>query len=367
MGYTAAGVIAFPAPVFATLGHQESWSQIAAFVHALRTPARAPLTDAELREIVPWIPPRTVSRVNVAATPDAIPVPGIYIETFITPDELALRPTRRVLDKVRDGIRAAEREGVRVATLGGFTSILLEAMIVESDGCLALTTGNTLTAALIVRGVERAVGLLGRRLDAENLLIIGATGDVGSACARCFAGLTRRLLLAARNRERLEREAEQLRNFGRVDASTDVSELLGQSTIVIATASTPEPAFALGACTPEAIVCDAGYPKNIRLAPGDVGRRRVFWGGMGILAGGMKSHDGVLEQFYRFPVSKAVHGCMLEGIVLAIAGRFEPFSTGRGRITPARVEEMWRLSGTCGVSLAPLFDGTGLWSEEIAS
>jgi fatty aldehyde-generating acyl-ACP reductase len=293
-------------------------------------------------------------------------VHGIYIDTFITPDELARRPTRRVLEKVRDGIKAAEREGVRVATLGGFTSILLESMALESDGGVVLTTGNTLTAALIVRGVERAVKLLGRQLEAETLLIIGATGDVGSACARSFAGRTRRLLVAARNRERLDREALLLRNLGEVDASTDVDELLRQSTIVIAAASTAEPTFLLDACAPGAIVCDAGYPKNIRAAPGEAARR-VFWGGMGVLAGGIKSRDGLHEQFYRFPVTNAVHGCMLEGAVLAMAGRFEAFSTGRGRITLQRLEEMWRLAGMCGVSPAPLFNGGGPWPEESAA
>jgi hypothetical protein len=49
-----------------------------------------------------------------------------------------------------------------------------------------------------------------------------------------------------------------------------------------------------------------------------------------------------------------------------MAGRYEAFSTGRGRITPSRVEEMWRMAAGCGVSLAPLFDGTGLWPEETA-
>jgi fatty aldehyde-generating acyl-ACP reductase len=359
-------VTTFPAPVFAALGHQESWSQIAAIVHALRAPTHPPLTEAELREIVPWIPPRTVSRLTVAAAPGGRPVHGIYIDTFITPDELARRPTRRVLDKVRDGIKAAEREGARVATLGGFTSILLEAMVREPEGGMALTTGNSLTAALIVRGVERAAHLLGRNLEAETLLIIGATGDVGSACARSFVGRTRRLFLAARNRERLEREALLLRDFGRVDVSTDVDEPLRQSTIVIAAASTAEPTFVLAAGTPGAIVCDAGYPKNIRAAQGE-GGQRLFWGGMGVLAGGIKSQDGLHEQFYRFPVTNAVHGCMLEGAVLAMAGRFEAFSTGRGRITLGRLEEMWRLAEMCGVSLAPLFDGNGPWAEECAS
>ncbi len=363
MGGTVAGVTALPTPIFAVIGHQESWSQIASIVGHMRGPAQPALTETELREIVPWIPPRTVGRLTVAAAPNASPIHGIYIDTFITPDELAVRPTRRVLDKVRDGIRAAEREGARVASLGGFTSILAEAMAIPCDGTLALTTGNTLTTALIVRGVERAASLLGRSLDAEDLLIIGATGDVGSACARSLVGRTRRLLLAARGQERLEREAAQLRSCGAVETSTEVSELLRQASIVIAVTSAPAPAFALEACARDAIVCDAGYPKNMQVATGN-SSRRVFWGGMGQLAGGFAKNDGVQ---YSFPVAHAAHGCMIEGVVLAMAGRFEAFSTGRGRITPDRVQEMWHLATACGMSLAPLFDRAGVWPEELAS
>jgi fatty aldehyde-generating acyl-ACP reductase len=353
-----------PVPAFAVIGHQESWSQIAAVYRAIRSPDLAPLTDAELREVVPWIPPRTISRFHVAADPAADPVAGIYIDTFITPNELALGPIRPLLAKVRDGIRAAEREGARVATLGGFTSILLEAMAQPPVDNLVLTTGNTLTAALIVRGIERAARLLGRPLDCETLLVIGATGDVGSACARCFAGRTRRLLLAARNQNQLEGEAANLRRHGPVAASTDVSALLAEATMIIAAASTAAPCFALAACHPEALICDAGYPKNIRITPEHVQGRRVFWGGMGVLGGGLWSDDGILEECYRFPSAHTAHGCALEGAVLAIAGRVEPFSTGRGRITPERVDEMSRLSCASGVTLAPLFDAAGLWREE---
>ena len=96
-----------PLPVFAAVGHQETWDQIAAVYHAMRSPGRAPLTDAELREVVPWIPPRTVSRFHVAAAPATDPVAGIYVDTFITPDDLALGPTRHLMAKVYDGIRAA--------------------------------------------------------------------------------------------------------------------------------------------------------------------------------------------------------------------------------------------------------------------
>ena len=355
-----------PPPRFAALGHQESWDRVAALVCEFRGPALEPLTREQLRQVMGWIPPRTVSRISVAATSDSAATPGIYVDTFITPDELATRPTQRVLAKVRDGIAAARREGVQLVTLGGFTSILLESMGLKPDAGIALTTGNTLTAALIVRGIEHAAARLGRHLDEEDLLIVGATGDIGSACARCFNGRVRRLLLTARNAERLEREADVLRNRGRVETSTDLLGLLGQATMIIAVTSAFEPCFSLDACTPDAVVCDAGYPKNIRVAAGASGRQRVFWGGMGVLGGGLRSVDGIIEKLYRFPAQNVAHGCVLEGAVLAMAGRFEAFSAGRGRITPARVEEMWKLASDYGVTLAPFFDSAGVWPEEVA-
>jgi len=117
VGGAAAGVSAHSAPLFATLGHQESWGQIAAMLAAMRPPAQRPLTDTELREIVPWIPPRTVSRLEVAAAPDAAPVHGVYIETFITPTELALRPIRRVL--------------VQMLGLGLAVAVLVDATVIR--------------------------------------------------------------------------------------------------------------------------------------------------------------------------------------------------------------------------------------------
>jgi predicted amino acid dehydrogenase len=93
----------------------------------------------------------------------------------------------------------------------------------------------------------------------------------------------------------------------------------------------------------------------------------LFWGGMGVLAGGLRSDDGILERFYDFPAAHVAHGCMLEGAVLAIAGRFESFSVGRGRITLDRIDEMWSLATACGVSPAPLFGAGGLWPEEVAA
>src|SRR5207302_11209108 len=81
----------------------------------------------------------------------------------------------------------------------------------------------------------------------------------------------RRLLLCARNAERLSRLGHELC----AGWSTRLPEVLPQADIVICAASMTEAAVDAGLCKPGALVCDAGYPKNAR------GGANVFWGGLG--------------------------------------------------------------------------------------
>jgi predicted amino acid dehydrogenase len=46
------------------------------------------------------------------------------------------------------------------------------------------TTGNTLTAAYIVKGIEKAATGKDINLQESNVLIVGATGDIGMACVQ---------------------------------------------------------------------------------------------------------------------------------------------------------------------------------------
>jgi hypothetical protein len=51
-----------------------------------------------------------------------------------------------------------------------------------------------------------------------------------------------------------------------------------------------------------------------------------------------------------------VHGCLLEGMALALEHRYEPFSQGRGFITPDRVDEIMNIAVCHGIFLAPLYN-----------
>lgn len=342
---------------FALVGHPENWKAAAEVFAALRGPERTPLPDDEIKDILPWIPPRAVCHVDVRSTADA-EAHGLYIDSFIPPDRLDSACVRENLTRVRAAAAYAIKAGARIVSLGGFSSILTEGNFdrLPAGDRTAFTTGNTLTVAFIVQGIERMCALEGRDLRQSTLLVVGATGDVGSGCVRCLAPKVGRVILHARNVERLRRLAEELDT--EVVTATSLEGLSDQADVVICAASLPSPSLLLNGIARDALVCDAGYPKN--LSPDTkTSRATVFFGGLGQITGGLRFDPDLHGILNRHPFPDVAHGCLLEGIALALEGRFEPFSRGRGGITPDHVREIETIAARHGIRLAPFFNGSG--------
>jgi fatty aldehyde-generating acyl-ACP reductase len=352
---------------FALIGHPESWGAAAAVLSALRGP-HPPIPPQDLQEILPWLPPRTVCRVRVGSS-EGHEARGVYIDSFIPPDRLEARFLRENLVRVGEAAEYAIREGAKIVTLGGFSSILLEGrmeLLPQHPGT-AFTTGNTLTVALIVQGMERAAKLAGRCFRDASLLIIGASGDVGSGCARWFAPRVKRLILCARNPDRLQKLAAELAgSAAEIEVGTDLHQLATKADFVICAASLPAPTILLETAAPDAILCDAGYPKNLQpeCAPP---QGAIFFGGLGQARGGMCLDPDLRGILNPHPFPDVAHGCLLEGMALAMERRFEPFSRGRGLITPSRVDEIWRIAQRHGIALPPLFSAAGPVEERISN
>ncbi|MEA2415573.1 MAG: fatty aldehyde-rating acyl-ACP reductase [Thermoanaerobaculia bacterium] len=358
MDCTVAGVA--PQVDFALVGHPESWSAAAEVFSALRGPEHTPLPDDEIKDILPWIPPRAVCRVDVKSIAGA-GAHGLYIDSFISPDRLDAACVRENLTRVRAAAAYAIKSGARIVSLGGFSSILIEGNfdLLPPGHRTVFTTGNTLTAAFIVQGIEKMCALQGRDLRRSTLLVIGATGDVGSGCIRCLAGKVRRVQLMARNTERLLRLAAELESEG-IDAEigTDLGGFSEKADLVICAASLPTPSLLLDSIAPDAIVCDAGYPKN--LSPdAKTSRATIFFGGLGQITGGLTFDPDLRGILNHHPFPDVAHGCLLEGMALTLEGRFESFSRGRGAITPKLVEEIERIAARHGIYLAPFFNAGG--------
>ncbi|MDB5232384.1 MAG: putative dehydrogenase [Chitinophagaceae bacterium] len=348
---------------FALIGHQDCWKNITRFVDFLSDGKRN-LTAEQVAEVYSFIPPRMVFDVEVRSVTGQV-AKGCYIETFIAPDELGMRYWKKNVIKVKEAAECARKMHAGIAGLGGFTSIVLEGKdnSLNETSSTKFTTGNSLTAAFIVKNIEKACSHFNKDLRDLQLLIIGATGDIGSACVQYFSGKVKKFLLCARQQVTLDALTKSLhdRRIG-AEASTDIRKLLPEADIVIAITSSTIENFDPLLCKKDIIICDAGYPKNLVFDLKGAFSERLFCGGMGQIKGGYSFTPQIHHEFYDFPVQNAGHGCMQEAIVLALEKNYQPYSTGKGNITPEKIECIYELARKHGITEAPLFNSLGMWS-----
>src|SRR6202451_1735810 len=131
---------------FALIGHQESWTAATDVLAVLRGPERTPLPENEIKDILPWIPPRAVCHVDVGSIAGA-KARGLYIDSFIPPDRLESAYMHDNIARVRGAADYAIKAGAKIVSLGGFSSILIEGNFdqLPERHDRAFTTGNTCT------------------------------------------------------------------------------------------------------------------------------------------------------------------------------------------------------------------------------
>lgn len=350
---------------FAVIGHQESWERVDLLFRVMRDGGSAPLSDDVLHGTFGYIPPRPVFQARMHSI-QGHTVEGVYIETFIPPDELDLAHRQRNLERIEEACAVAAARA-SVVGLGGLTSVLLEMAGRHRewiDGT-AFTTGNTLTAAFVCRGIEQAAAEHGIDLEQASLLIIGATGDIGRACVRWFAEDVEELLLCARQEPALAVMAEEhIAKGGKARFSTKIEALLPFADVIISVATSPIAQFPERSLRPHLVSCDSGYPKNLANSLPQRLQEQSFLGGFGKVTAGFEFSPYSAEEFYSYPVPHVAHGCMLEAIVMAMDGQVRPFSSGRGGITLDSMHVILEMASRHGVVPAPLFHQHGAWPVE---
>jgi acetylornithine/succinyldiaminopimelate/putrescine aminotransferase/predicted amino acid dehydrogenase len=121
-------------------------------------------------------------------------------------DEMRAGGGQWARELIDDGIELARRRGCSVVGFGGFTSILTGncRSVIASD--VALTTGNSLTAAAALEATLRAAGRLD--LPRRVLGVVGAIGNIGRVLAEVAADWVDEIVLIGRpGAERRLREA----------------------------------------------------------------------------------------------------------------------------------------------------------------
>ncbi|MFH0790827.1 MAG: SRPBCC family protein [Candidatus Omnitrophota bacterium] len=288
---------------------------------------------------------------------------GCFIVATFIPDMME-KDIWAIFSKVVRACKIAEKSGVGIVTLGGFTSIVAERIgrEIAHQVDVPVTTGNTFTAAMVIDGLLKAGDLLGRDISSAKVAIIGGTGDIGSACARVLVNKVKELTITGRTKANLRNLRAELSKArkAKITATTDNALAVRDADIVISAASATAAILNIDWFKPGSIICDVGYPKNISYTP--TNRQDIF-----VFSGGLVKPPTPLS----FPIDiglpspDAIYGCFSEAIILALEKRYENFSFGRGNITPEKIDEIRDLGKKHGFEAADFYWGHRLIGDSI--
>ncbi|SKB12404.1 Long-chain acyl-(acyl-carrier-protein) reductase [Planktothrix sp. PCC 11201] len=292
-------------------------------------------------------PPQIVDDIKVTSITGQI-IEGKYVESCFLPEMLASRRIKAATRKIINAMAHAQKNGINITALGGFSSIIFENFNLEQIQQVRnikleferFTTGNTHTAYIICRQVENAAARLGIDLTKATVAVCGATGDIGSAVCRWLNSHTEagELLLIARDKERLNALQEEL-GRGKI---MGLEEALPQADIIVWVASMPRgveinPDTLKKPC----LLIDGGYPKNLATK---IQHPEIY-----VLDGGIVEHaldiDWKIMKIVNMKLpGRQLFACFAESMLLEFEKIYTNFSWGRNQITVEKMEKIGEVS-----------------------
>ena len=279
-------------------------------------------------------PPQLVEHLQVTSATGKT-IEGAYIDSCFVPEMLSRFKTAR--RKVLSAMELAQKNGIDITALGGFTSIIFENFNLLKEQQIRstnlewerFTTGNTHTAWVICRQVETNAPKLGIDLSQARVAVIGATGDIGSAVCRWLSQRTgvKELLLVARQPQPLL-DLQQELGGGRI---LKLEEALAEADVVVWVASLPQ-TLSIDAASLKSpcLMIDGGSPKNLDT--------KASGNGIHVLKGGIVEFFSditwqMMEMAEMDNPKRQMFACFAEAILLEFEGIHTNFSWGRNNIS----------------------------------
>ncbi len=292
-------------------------------------------------------PPQIVDTISVTSI-TGLKIQGQYVESCFLPEMLAGRRVQAAVRKVLNAMAHAQKHGIHITALGGFSSIIFENFNLQQMRQVRnikldferFTTGNTHTAYIIAQQVEKASAQLGINLSQATVAICGATGDIGSAVCRWLNARTDvgELVLVARDQERLQRLQEEL-GRGKIQ---DLATALPAADVVVWVTSMPkgmviDPGLLKQPC----LLIDGGYPKNLATS--------LQHPGVHVLRGGIVEHsldiDWRIMHLVNMDVpARQLFACFAESMLLEFERWHTSFSWGRNQISVEKMDLIGQVS-----------------------
>jgi predicted amino acid dehydrogenase len=191
-------------------------------------------------------------------------------------------------------------------------------------------------------------------------MVVGATGAIGSVCARMLATVAEDLYLVSPEtakllalKESILRETPDARIFLASRAAKDIADM---DMVVTATSGAGRKVLDIMSVKPGCVITDVARPLD--LPPAEVAKRPDV---LVIESGEIQLPGDVSMKNIGLPKGVA-YACLAETIVLALEGRFENYTVGRN-IEWERVREIYRLGRKHGMKLAAISGINGPFSD----
>ena len=315
-----------------------------------------------------WAPPFVYSHVTGIKSPTGVEAEGWLISVGGTPREIMNHNPDFTYRRLLEAARVARSLGAQIMGLGAFTKVVGDAgLTVARRAPLPITTGNSYSASGALWAAHDAMLRLGLVVASKGgqkakfkAMVVGATGSIGSVCARLLAMVAEEVYLVS------PETAKLLSLKGSILKETPDAKLhLASGTdrdipavdmIVTATSGAGKRVLDIMKVKPGCVITDVARPLD--LPPEEVARRPdvlVIESGEILLPGKVSMKNIGLPP-------NVAYACLAETIVLALEGRFENFTVGRN-IEWEKVREIYRLGLKHGMRLAAISGVNGPFSD----
>ena len=278
-------------------------------------------------------------------------IEGWLIAVPYTAPRMLSLPPQEVYRKIVAAGHLAEALGAQMLGLGAYTSVVGDGgMTVARELDIAVTTGDSYTAAVSVHATREAARQMEVDLAESMVAIVGASGAIGGVVAQQLASNTGQMMLVGRRRERLDVIGERVRlRSGRTEPILSTSiEDIREADVVVTVTSAGGNLIRPEHLKSGAIVCDVSRPRDVSRQVVSA-RKDVL-----VIDGGLVRVPGSVDFGFNYgPPPDLTFGCVAEVMVLTFEGRFENYTLGKD-IGFEKVQEMERLAAKHGFELAAL-------------
>ena len=318
-----------------------------------------------------YSPPMVYSEVEGIRSPTGVEAKGWLIFVGGTPKQIMSHSPEFTYRQLLAAADMAKKLGAQIMGLGAFTKVVGDAGVtVARRAPLPITTGNSYSASGALWAAHDAAARLGlvelekgKKIKGKAM-VVGATGAIGSACARLLARTAEEVhLVSPESAKLLVLEKSILRESpdaklvlaSYADSDRSIGDM---DMIVTATSGAGKKILDIMKVKPGCVITDVARPLD--LPPEEVAKRPDV---LVIESGEVYLPGKVRMKQIGFEDHNVVYACLAETIVLTLEGRFENFTLGR-TIEWEKVHEIYKMGLKHGMRLAAISGVNGVYSDE---